>query len=178
MRRAAGVLVCVVLLAACGQRPGAHVVAARTPIAAVSPTSPALVVPSETAADTAASESTDPPAPIDPQVADTSGGSDERRTAGDRAEPPNTQQTGKPAAPVHAESTAPPEAEGSDHGAPLWDRQFRSERVTEAGRERALVGDTSIELAFQRNRPNDGDPADNLNWYDTTIELRELRERK
>lgn len=64
-----------------------------------------------------------------------------------------------------AQPTEDPSPANTDPGAPLWDRAFRSQRVTEDGREREWAEGTTLEVDFSRSKPNDGDPADSLNWY-------------
>lgn len=156
------------LLAACGQRPGTHAVPAAAPVAAVTPTTSPDAAPTAAAAAAAPAPTTAAgPEPTEAEVtaAEPSPASDDD----DVGPPPGDQAASEPKSepePEPAPETEEPRSTTTDHGAPLWDRSFRSQRVTEDGREREWAEGTTLEVSFARHRPKgDPNPDDSLNWY-------------
>lgn len=157
------------LLAACGQRPGTHAVRAAAPVAAVTPTTSPSAAPTEApaaaAAATPAPTTAAAPEPTEAEVtaAEPSPASDDDTGSppGDQASEPKSEPEPEP-----APETGEPRSTTTDPGAPLWDRSFRSRRVTQDGREREWAEGTSLEVDFARHRPKgDPNPDDSLNWY-------------
>lgn len=169
MRRLATLLVAVLVtvLPACGQRSGVHLAADP---AAATDAAIATPMPEPTQTATPAAAPTDPPtapppSPVpaatpEPAPSDETVVADGENGSGDRnAEKAPTEASPEPT----AEPTEAPSEQ--DHGARLWDRRFRSTRVTEDGADRELEGDSRIALTFSRDRARDGDKLDNVGWH-------------
>ena len=136
----------VVVLAACGQRSGAHVVAQ------LSPTAPPVA--------TAATPPTIPPTVSPPPRTSGVSAGDPGRTAGPPSPTPDamaaasaSERSPEPwddATRQRQPAASPPAA--PDPGAPLWGRTFASVRVTEQGRQKALASGTRLRVnPFKRD---------------------------